>query len=61
MLNNIQHPENERFDKDFSVADKRQREKDFDYRERVKDRHRVEALEREQFKWDRLEKMEAKE
>lgn len=51
-------PENERFDKDFAVADKRRRERDWDLKEQIKEKKRIEGLEREALKWNRLEQME---
>lgn len=50
--------ENERFDKDFAVADKKKREKEWDQKEQIKEKKRLEGLDREAFKWKRLEDME---
>ena len=47
LIYKIYIKENERFDKDFAVADKRQREKEFDQKERNMEKHRIEALDRE--------------
>jgi len=44
--------ENERFDKDFAVADKKQREHEVWQREKIIERKRLEGLDRETRKWD---------
>lgn len=49
--------ENERFDKDFAVADKKKREKEWEQKEQIKEKKRLEGLDREAFKWKRLEDM----
>ncbi|CAD8061595.1 unnamed protein product [Paramecium sonneborni] len=53
-------PENERFDKDFAVADKKQREHEVWQREKIIERKRIEGLDRETRKWDYQEKIETK-
>lgn len=50
--------ENERFDKDFAVADKKKREYEQWQRDKIVERKRIECLERDTNKWDYQEKME---
>lgn len=54
-------PENERFDKDFASHDKKVREQKFLHKEIVNEKHRIEALERESQKWERIENQSEKE
>ncbi|KAM3142581.1 hypothetical protein pb186bvf_005240 [Paramecium bursaria] len=54
-------PENERFDKDFAVADKRRREHEYVQKEQIKEKKRLEGLDRETRKWEYQEKIEQKE
>ncbi|CAK87283.1 unnamed protein product (macronuclear) [Paramecium tetraurelia] len=53
-------PENERFDKDFAIADKRQREMQLQQKEQVIEKKRIEGLDRETKKWEYQEKQEQK-
>ena len=48
--------ENERFDKDFAVYDKRQRENERMKKDMIVEKHRLEKLEREAEKWEKIEK-----
>lgn len=53
--------ENERFDKDFASYDKKVREQKFLSKEMINEKHRIEALEREAQKWEKIEKEAEKE
>ncbi|CAD8100406.1 unnamed protein product [Paramecium sonneborni] len=52
--------ENERFDKDFAIADKRQRDLQLQQKGQVIDKRRMEGLDRETKKWEYQEKLEQK-
>ncbi|KAL4469373.1 hypothetical protein ABPG72_006009 [Tetrahymena utriculariae] len=54
-------PENQRFDKDFSVFDKQQRDQRFATKEVTLEKHRIEALERESKRWEQMENQVNKE
>ncbi|EGR27534.1 hypothetical protein IMG5_194420, partial [Ichthyophthirius multifiliis] len=54
-------PENQRFDKDFAVYDKALREQKFQQKEFQQEKHRLVALERDQFRWKQIEEKDIKE
>eukprot|EP01017_Pseudomicrothorax_dubius_P050750 TRINITY_DN9655_c0_g1_i2.p1 TRINITY_DN9655_c0_g1~~TRINITY_DN9655_c0_g1_i2.p1 ORF type:complete len:213 (-),score=51.31 TRINITY_DN9655_c0_g1_i2:772-1410(-) len=48
-------PENERFDKDFAVYDKRERELQSMKKQQAIENHRIQIMERESLKWEQLD------
>ena len=51
-------PENERFSKDFAEHDKKVREEHRLKKDMIVEKHRMEQLERENQKWERIDQQE---
>jgi len=52
--------ENERFDKDFAVHDKNQRNQEKLAKEMIQEKHRLEALERDARRWEEMDRADIK-
>jgi len=48
-------PENERFDKDFAVHDRNQRQKERMFKDMALEKHRLAGLERDAQRWEKME------
>ncbi|EGR29852.1 hypothetical protein IMG5_147510, partial [Ichthyophthirius multifiliis] len=53
--------ENQRFDKDFAIYDKQQRELKLQQKEINQEKHRIEGIERDSYRWQQMEKQSQRE